>query len=98
MGITEERLEGDKWICVEPPSNGQLKQVSVNTIGVWAIDNQGRIHVRKEITTTFPEGTHWQTIYADPPVLSKFRKFIKHIYYTTSLFKLKYSEIPITTE
>ncbi|XP_072376481.1 tectonin beta-propeller repeat-containing protein [Diabrotica undecimpunctata] len=70
FGITEEKLEGEKWICVEAPKGGQLKQISVSSIGVWAVDHQERIHVRKEITPTFPEGTHWQTIVADPPILS----------------------------
>lgn len=28
--------------------------------GIWAIDNTHRLAVRKEITKTFPEGSHWQ--------------------------------------
>lgn len=71
LGVSEDKLEGEKWMCVEPPNSGsQLKQISVNKLGVWAVDHQGRIHVRKEITSTFPEGSHWQTITADPIILS----------------------------
>lgn len=58
-------------MCVEPPHGCQLKQISVSFIGVWAVDYHGRLHVRKEITPTFPEGTHWHTIMADPPILSE---------------------------
>ncbi|KAJ8966147.1 hypothetical protein NQ314_003710 [Rhamnusium bicolor] len=54
LGITEERLEGEKWVCVEPPNGGHLKQISVNSIGVWAVDNRGQLH----------------TIAPDPPVLN----------------------------
>lgn len=71
-GITEEQIEGDKWVCVEPPSGGHLKQISVNAVGVWALDNQGRLHVRKDITDKSPEGTYWQTIQADPLILSNY--------------------------
>lgn len=71
LGVTAEKLEGEKWVTVEPPNGEQLKQISVNVIGVWAVDHRGQLHVRKEITSVFPEGTHWQTIVADPPILSK---------------------------
>lgn len=70
-GINENKLEGERWMCVEPPNGGQLKQISVNSVGVWAVDHLGRLHVRREVTVTFPEGTHWQTITPDPIVLSK---------------------------
>lgn len=70
LGITENKFEGERWVCVEPPSHGQLKQISVSLIGVWAVDHSGRLHVRREVTATFPEGTYWQTISPDPWVLS----------------------------
>lgn len=60
-----------RWICVEPPVGAQLKQISVNSAGIWAVDTLGRINVRKEVKSTFPEGTHWQNIVVDPPILSK---------------------------
>lgn len=72
QGITEEKLEGEKWVCIEPPSGGQLKQISVNVIGVWALDNQGRLHLRKNITDKFPEGTYWQPVVPDPTILSEY--------------------------
>lgn len=71
LGITDDKLEGEAWKCIEPPSGVQLKQISVNSIGVWAVDHHGRLYVRKEINQTFPEGSHWQLISIDPPVLSK---------------------------
>ncbi|KAK9870500.1 hypothetical protein WA026_008057 [Henosepilachna vigintioctopunctata] len=70
VGITEDTLEGEKWIGVESPSGGALKQISVNTIGIWAVDNLGRLHVRINVSSSTPQGTHWQTITPDPPVLS----------------------------
>ncbi|XP_018569624.2 tectonin beta-propeller repeat-containing protein isoform X2 [Anoplophora glabripennis] len=70
LGITQQKLEGEKWVTVEPPNGEQLKQISVNTSGVWAVDFKGQLHVRKEITSVFPEGTHWQMIAADPPILN----------------------------
>ncbi|XP_074030994.1 tectonin beta-propeller repeat-containing peroxin 23 [Leptinotarsa decemlineata] len=70
VGITEEKLEGEKWICVEAPHKGQLKQISVSSIGVWAVDYRARLHVRKEITSSAPGGTHWQTLEPDPPILN----------------------------
>lgn len=51
---------------VEPPAGVQLKQISVGTDVVWALDNNGRLCVRKEITSVFPEGSHWQIITNDP--------------------------------
>lgn len=86
VGITENKLEGERWVCVEPPIGSQLKQISVNSAGVWALDNQGKLHVRREITATFPEGTHWQTITADPLVLSKLLEmFLKIAYFLDAL-------------
>ncbi|XP_030751064.1 tectonin beta-propeller repeat-containing protein [Sitophilus oryzae] len=71
VGIKEDKLEGERWVCVEPPVGAQLKQVSVNSAGIWAIDALGRLNVRKEVSESFPEGTHWQSIYSsDLPVLN----------------------------
>lgn len=71
MGIKETNLQGEKWFCVEPPSGAQLKVISVGPLGVWALDFNGKLYVRKEVTHVFPEGTHWQCITIDPPILSK---------------------------
>ncbi|XP_066141762.1 tectonin beta-propeller repeat-containing protein isoform X2 [Euwallacea fornicatus] len=80
-GIKEGNLQGERWVCVEPPVGAQLKQISVNSAGIWAVDTLGRLNVRKEITSTLPEGTHWQTISADPPILNSapHTKGFKHV-------------------
>ncbi|CAH1130207.1 unnamed protein product [Ceutorhynchus assimilis] len=80
VGIRQDKLEGERWICVEPPG-AQLKQISVNSVGIWAVDALGRINVRKEVTSTFPEGTHWQNIIADPPIINSapHTKGFKHV-------------------
>lgn len=91
IGITADKLEGDKWIGVEPPSGSQLKQISVGQAGIWCIDNEGRIHVRKEVTCTFPEGTHWQTIVVDPPVASKLGFFLFKMKHCCSVVFFRYN-------
>lgn len=68
LGITRDKIEGEQWICVEPPVGSQLKQISVGLAGVWCVDTRGKIHVRKEVSEMFPEGTSWQTIQVDPGV------------------------------
>lgn len=77
MGITEDKLEGERWMSVQPPNGSELKQISVNTIGIWAVDHLGKLHVRKEVSSNNPLGSHWQTIIATPTVLSRFGKFDK---------------------
>lgn len=74
LGINLDKVEGSKWVCVEPPVGSQLKQISVGLMGIWCVDTSGKIHVRKEVTPTFPEGSHWQTITVDPFVTSKLNK------------------------
>lgn len=48
-----------------------MKQISVGSIGVWAVDNLGQVLVRREISSiSLPEGTHWQVLTNvpnDPP-------------------------------
>lgn len=39
-----------------------MKKVSVARWAVWALDNDGHLFVRREVTPVFPEGTHWQSI------------------------------------
>lgn len=29
---------------------------------MWALNNEGKLFVRKEVTSVFPEGTHWQAV------------------------------------
>lgn len=68
LGITKDKIEGNKWICVEPPPGCKLKHISVGLMGVWCLDTNGKIHVRKDVSESFPEGTTWQTIDVDPSV------------------------------
>lgn len=53
---------GAIWESVEPPSGPSLKQVSVGLWSVWVVNQDGKPFVRKEVTSVFPEGTHWQAV------------------------------------
>lgn len=47
-----------------------MKQISVGLAGIWAIDSQGQLLVRREVCDSFPEGSHWQILQNvpnDPP-------------------------------
>jgi tectonin beta-propeller repeat-containing protein 1 len=79
IGITPNKLEGDSWAGVEPPSGCQLKRISVGLTGVWALDNSGKLYVRKEVTRVFPEGTHWQCINLDPSIISELNYFFTNV-------------------
>ncbi|EDW69940.1 tectonin beta-propeller repeat-containing protein [Drosophila virilis] len=59
-GINKMNPCGDAWQQVEAPSGITFKAISVGRAGIWALDNQQRLAVRKEVTRTFPEGSHWQ--------------------------------------
>ncbi|CAA9994545.1 unnamed protein product [Nesidiocoris tenuis] len=56
---------GELWELIEPPKNALIKKVSVGRWAVWALDDKGKIYVRREVTPVFPEGTHWQLISTD---------------------------------
>lgn len=43
-------------------SGSALKQISAGRLGVWALDAQGRLVVRRGRTPAFDEGTHWQVL------------------------------------
>ncbi|KAG4070974.1 hypothetical protein HA402_001411 [Bradysia odoriphaga] len=69
-GITTENPQGDAWQQIESPSGVLFKQISAGKMGVWALDATGSLAVRREITATFPEGSHWQmlaNVPSDPP-------------------------------
>ena len=71
-GITKEKTQGESWQTLESPSSVSFKQISAGEMGVWALDkeNNGRLAVRREISSTFTEGSHWQllpNILNDPP-------------------------------
>lgn len=69
-GMSVENPQGDAWQQVESPNGISFKQISAGKMGVWALDATGCLAVRREITTTFPEGSHWQllpNVPSDPP-------------------------------
>lgn len=51
---------GDAWQTIDAPTGVKFKALSVGQAGIWALDTNNRLAVRKEITKTFPEGSHWQ--------------------------------------
>ena len=71
---------GESWQNVEPPSGAHLKQIAVGENVVWALDNHGKLSVRREIQpNVFPEGTHWHTLPSmihDPIHIGKYFIFI----------------------
>lgn len=62
FGINNSKPTGEVWESVEPPSGRTLKQISVGKSGIWVLDSQGQLSVRREVTAVFPEGTNWQTL------------------------------------
>lgn len=74
MGIKDNLLQGEKWNCIEHPPGNPLKQISVNTIGVWAVSRKGNLYVRKDISHSWPEGSCWQSINVDPLITGIFLK------------------------
>lgn len=70
-GFSMENDCGTFWKLIDDaPKGTMLKQISVGSFSVWAIDGQGQLLVRREICDAFPEGSHWQilqNILNDPP-------------------------------
>lgn len=61
LGINCDKPLGEHWQKLE--SNGVIfKQISIGKGGCWAIDQFGKLYTRKEMTTVFPEGTHWHPV------------------------------------
>lgn len=58
QGTTFENPIGSSWKRIDAPSNMQFKQVSAGEIGVWALDTQSRLSVRREISASNPEGKY----------------------------------------
>lgn len=68
--ISVENVCGEAWQPVDPPKGSMLKKISAGNAGIWAIDSQNQLVVRKEVCSSFPEGSHWQVlqnIANDPP-------------------------------
>ncbi|KRT79436.1 hypothetical protein AMK59_7120, partial [Oryctes borbonicus] len=70
QGIKVDLLQGNKWMCIEPPPGNPLKQVSVSETGVWAISRKGNLYIRKDISNGWPEGSCWQHFSVDPLLTS----------------------------
>lgn len=69
-GVTSEKPTGECWQTVENPPGVKFKQICAGEGGVWALDTTGKVAVRREITATFPEGSHWYMLVNvpnDPP-------------------------------
>lgn len=70
-GFSSENECGTYWKAIEDAPKGiTLKQISVGLAGIWAIDSQGQLLVRREVCDSFPEGSHWQILQNvpnDPP-------------------------------
>jgi tectonin beta-propeller repeat-containing protein 1 len=56
QGVSLINPYGDSWKRIDAPSNMQFKQVSAGIRGVWAVDTQSRLAVRREITSACSEG------------------------------------------
>lgn len=71
-GFSSENEWGTYWKAIEDaPKGTNLKQISVGPIGIWSIDSQGQMLVRREVSMdSFPDGSHWQILQNvpnDPP-------------------------------
>lgn len=70
-GFTTENECGTYWKTIDDAPKGTvLKQISVGSLGIWTIDSQGQLLVRREVCDAFPEGSHWQVlqnVVNDPP-------------------------------
>lgn len=61
-GTSEEEVHNGNWQPLASPPGVQFRQIAAGRAGVWAVDGSGRMVVRKEMTSTFPEGSHWQVL------------------------------------
>ncbi|XP_017786159.1 PREDICTED: tectonin beta-propeller repeat-containing protein [Nicrophorus vespilloides] len=66
LGIREDNLEGQSWLCIEPPQGAQLKHISVGAAGIWALDIHGNIYVRVENI----KSEKWRSVNIDPAALT----------------------------
>lgn len=67
-GYSAENERGSYWKTIDDaPKNIVLRQISVGSVGIWAIDSHGQFLVRREVCGAFPEGSHWQILPNDPP-------------------------------
>lgn len=70
-GFSTENECGSYWKGIDDAPKGTiLKQISVGQLGIWTVDGQGQLLVRREVCDAFPEGSHWQVlqnVLNDPP-------------------------------
>lgn len=70
-GFSSENEFGNFWKTIDDAPKGiQLKDISVGALGIWSIDSQGQLLIRREVCDSFPDGSHWQllaNIPNDPP-------------------------------
>lgn len=60
-GFSSENECGTYWKAIDDtPKGTTLRTISVGALGIWSIDSQGQMLVRREICDSFPEGSHWQ--------------------------------------
>ena len=58
---------GQCWLQVAPPGNAAAPDSRIRSISlggptgnlVWAVDAGNRLHIRKEVSVVYPEGTSW---------------------------------------
>lgn len=61
-GFSAENECGTYWKVVDAPKGILLKQISIGSLGIWAIDGQGQVLVRQEVCDSFPCGSHWKVL------------------------------------
>ena len=65
--IMDQFDSGQCWLQVAPPGNAAAPDSRIRSISlggpagnlVWAVDAGNRLHIRKEVSVVYPEGTSW---------------------------------------
>ena len=60
-------VTGQCWLQVAPPGNAAAPDSRLRSVSlggptgnhVWAVDAGNRLHIRKEVSVVYPEGTSW---------------------------------------
>ena len=64
---TSQFVTGQCWLQVAPPGNTAATDSRIRSVSlggptgnhVWAVDAANRLHIRKEVSVVYPEGTSW---------------------------------------
>ena len=67
VGAIMKLDSGQCWLQVAPPGNAAAPDSRIRSISlggpagnlVWAVDAGNRLHIRKEVSVVYPEGTSW---------------------------------------